>query len=166
MAQGGDASSICPSFPSQLITLQAAAREFLSVPIIRSEFTDAAKTTLKPQWLNLLTSMFHRYFQYMQDDFPPDTPPDALVDALLLLSDYPDMAAHSNAPGFKQMVCLLARCVAEVSSSPDSKEGIAVFFAHLNVAWNIEKRFRLSDVATSLMPWSVQSIKEGSLSSK
>ena len=154
---------MCPTFPSHLGTLQAAAREFFSTPVIYSEFTDSAETTWKPEWLNLFTLIFHCYFQYMQRPGLSKTPPDPLVDALLLYCDS-DFEDISTAPGFEPMLRFLARCISEATPSHYSPEDVSCFLEKLQATWIVEKRFKLGVLESSLMPWSSVSIKEGSLS--
>ena len=149
-------------FPSHLSTFQATAQELISIDIGDIN-VDYIKTT--PEWLNLFTVMFHCYFQYMRTDRTRDTAPDPLIDALLLICDCTDLPVLSQKPGFRLMFSVITRCVGEGLSSPDSSDIRASLFSRLKALWNEEKKWKLRHDPESLMPWSMDSIKEGSLSS-
>ena len=167
LAQGGDASSICPMFRSHLSTVQKAARECASMQeICRSGDNDSTRLTLKPEWPNLFTLMFHCYFQYTQGDAFQDTLSDPLVSALVLFCERTDFETFTQTDGAKFMLAVVVRCISEGLSSPDSCERVASFFSQLKVVWNIEKNALLTRTATSLMPWSADFIKERSGSGK
>ena len=163
---GGDGSSVSPKFLSHLNTLQAAARVFISAPISNSGYTDRARRVLKPEWLNLFTLMFHCYFDQMRADVMQDTCSDPLVDSLLLLCDCTDCAAISQAFGFDVMMDFLRRGTGERVTSSGASRGNSSFLIELLFVWKMEKQRRLVQSTHSLMPWSMDSIKEGSLSGK
>ena len=163
LAQGGDASSICPMFRSHLSTVQKAARECASMQeICSSGDNDSTRLTLKPEWPNLFTLMFHCHFQYTQGGAFQDTVSDPLICALVLVCECPDLETFMQTDATKFMLAVVARCVTEGLSSPNSCEHVASFFSQLKVVWNIEKNALLTRTATSLMPWSADSIKERS----
>ena len=151
-------------FPSHLSTFQAAVQEFVSVPVVHSGYIDHTRDVLKPEWLNLFTLMFHYYFQHMRVNVFQNTPPDPLIDALLLLSDCSDLEALSRAHGFENLLFFLVRWMDEALPSSDSSRDIVQFLPQLHDDWTWEKHVRLSAATQSLMPWSIVSINEGSLS--
>ena len=162
--QGGDGASVCSTFPSHLTTLQAAAREFIAVSVVYSGYADPTTDVLKLEWLNLFTLMFHCYFQYMRVGVLQDTPPDPLIDALLLLCDCSDLQTLSQTSGYQTMLLSLQRCIAEsLSSSNSSDDDVVLLLAQLKAVWVKEKYIRIHAMTVSLMPWSTTSIKEGSL---
>ena len=162
--EGGDGSSVSPKFLSHLNTLQAAARVFISVPISNSGYTDRARNVLKPEWLNLFTLMFHCYFDQMRADVMQDTCSDPLIDSLLLYCDCTDFDAISQPLGYDVMMDFLRRGTGERVTSSSASRSNSPFLHELMIFWNVEKRRRLSHEPESLMPWSMASIKEGSLS--
>ena len=162
--EGGDGSSVCPTFPSHLSTFQAAAREFVFLPVIHSGYVDHAENILKPEWLNIFTVMFHGYFQLMRGNAAQDAPVDALIDALLLFCDCTDFEALSQAPGYILMVNLLGSCISNAFPPSDVLDDISSLFNQLRAVWNLEKLVRLNIGVKSIMPWSMDSIREGSLS--
>ena len=163
--EGGDGSSVSPTFLSHLNILHAAAQAFISVPINNSGYTDRAQTVLKPEWLNLFTLMFHCYFDQMRADVMQDSCSDPLIDSLLLFCDCTDSDAISQAPGYDLMMDFLRRGTGEHVTPSGTSRGNSSFFDQLMFFWNVEKQVRLSFHTPSLMPWSMDSIKEGSLSS-
>ena len=169
LAQGGDASSICPMFRSHLSTVQKAARECASIQDIRSSGDNDSPhlaLTRKSEWPDLFTPMFHCYFQYTQGDAFQDTLSDPLISALVLFCECPDLETFFQPDGTKFMFAVVLRCIGDGFLSPDSKEGVASFFSQLKVVWNIEKNALLASTTTSLMPWSADAIKDRSGSGK
>ena len=164
-AEGGDGLSVCPTFPSHLSAFQAATRELMSHPIFHDDLIPSDYIETTPEWLKLFLTMFHCYFSYMRAWAIQVTPPDPLVDALLLLCDCTDLNALSRSPGYGFMLSSIARCIGEGLSSPESSGNKTLLLNLLRNIWNIEKRRRFSHDPESLMPWSMDSIKEGSLSS-
>ena len=163
--EGGDGSSVSPKFLSHLNTLQAAARVFISVPISNSGYTNRARNVLKPEWLNLFTLMFHCYFDQMRADVMQDTCSDPLVDSLLLYCDCTDFDAISQPLGYDVMMDFLRRGTGERVTSSGASRDNSPFLNELIRVWKAEKQMRLRLHTDSLMPWSIKSIKEGSLSS-
>ena len=136
----------------------------MSNPIIHEDSFHASYIESTPEWRNLFTIMFHCYFSYMRAWVIQDAPPDPLIDALLLFCDCTDMDALSQSPGYGLMLSSIARCIGEGLSSPQSSENKTLLLNLLKNIWNVEKRRRFSHNTKSLMPWSMVSIKEGSLS--
>ena len=137
----------------------------MSNPIIHDDLIPSSYIKTTPEWLKLFTVMFHCYFSYMRAWVIQDAPPDPLIDALLLLCDCTDFQILSRSPGYDLMLSSITRCIGEGLSSPDSSGNKALLFNLLENIWNEEKRRRFSHDADSPMPWSMDSIKEGSLSS-
>ena len=137
----------------------------MSNPIIHDDLIPSSYIKTTPEWRNLFTIMFHCYFSYMRAWVIQDTPPDPLIDALLLLCDCPDLDALSKSPRYHLMLSIIARCIGEGLSSPESSVNKTLLLNLLKNIWNVEKRRRLRDYPDSLMPWSMDSVKEGSLSS-
>ena len=160
--EGGD--GVNPTFSSHLRTLQAATRELISVPVINSGYTDHTERVLKPQWLNLFALIFHCYFQYMRVDLTQDTSPDPLIDVLLLMFDCRNFKAIARAPGYDLMTRILVRCIEEGLPSSDPSNNPSTFLKTFLVFWKVEKLVVLKTHVESLMPWSIYSIREGSLS--
>ena len=110
--------------------------------------------------------MLHCYFDQMRADVMQDTCSDPLVDSLLLLCDWTDFGAISQAPGYDVMMDFLRRGTGERVTSSGASRGISSFLKELIFVWIMEKQWRLVQHTDSLMPWSMDSIKEGSLSGK
>ena len=164
-SEGGDGPSVRPAFRSHLSTLQAAAREFVSIPVTHRGYIDHSENVLKPEWLSLFTLMFHCYFQHMRADVIQDTPPDPLIDALLLLCDCTHFETLSRAPE-ELTTGFLGLGIGEGIPSSDASVDIISLLKELKRVWNVEKRFKLEFKEGSPMPWSMGSIKEGSMSGK